>query len=351
MTSDFKTFWIPGIMALVVVAILKWFDLASRVPFVGDLTGKPGPSGMISVVVIAVTFWVLIALFIRHWATRREAAIVRSIDRVLSRAASSAQSPDLRDILDSLERMLGSGYSNSAFRRRVELLQGRLESFNSPERAAILMAGQSGVDAAFSQGAYGPLRALVWALPGLGFMGTAFEMADAVGGLGEALSQTSGFNDLRGLLVGEVVPHLGGAFSITIFALASSVVCFVILSLVYARDEAVLAHADAVSLKVISRISGEGRPLATTATSREGPLPTEQVQQLILQLQRLNVSLTQLLQPGNLSAMPQHIQGIATLVEREVRASEAILGSLQEERTITVKRTVVDRDGGGGSQQ
>ena len=106
-----------------------------------------------------------------------------------------------------------------------------------------LMSGQSGIDDSYLQNAYGPLRAFVWALPAFGFMGTTFEMAGAVGGLGTALSQTQGYNDLRDLLVNQVVPHLASAFNITIFALGCSVLCFLFLSVVHASEEATLLEA------------------------------------------------------------------------------------------------------------
>ena len=88
-------------------------------------------------------------------------------------------------------------------------------------------------------------------------MGTAFEMAKAVGGLGTSLGSTSDYLGLRNLLVTDVVPHLAGAFDITLFALGGSVVCFLLLSLVHHREEQVLNDADAVSLSLLAKITDE----------------------------------------------------------------------------------------------
>src|SRR5262249_46173606 len=123
-------------------------------------------------------------------------------------------------------------YAKSYVSGRLGLVSARLNDQNRSERVAFLVVGQSSIDGARSESFYSGVGALVWAMPGLGFMGTAFEMAGAVGGMGASLTGTSDYLGLRNLLVTSVIPHLAGAFDITLFALGGSVFTFMFLTLV-----------------------------------------------------------------------------------------------------------------------
>src|SRR5262249_16949240 len=140
---------------------------------------------------------------------------------------------------------------------RLGLVSARLNDQNRSERVAFLVVGQSSIDGARSESFYSGVGALVWAMPGLGFMGTAFEMAGAVGGMGASRTGASDYLGLRNLLVTSVIPHLAGAFDITLFALGGSVFTFMFLTLVRRQEDEMLSAADAVALALVSKLRDE----------------------------------------------------------------------------------------------
>ncbi len=161
-------------------------------------------------------------------------------------------------------------------------------------------------------------------------MGTAFEMADAVGGLGSALSATQGYSDLRNVLVAGVVPHLAGAFDITLFALSSSVVCFLILSLVFAYEETILTEADAASLQMLAKIKDY-------AIDQPESMPASlvgELQSLRQQCEQLNVHLAQLQQAGGFNVVVPLVNAVATKVSQINSSMESLKASLDQELVI-----------------
>ncbi len=266
MKSD-KIFWITGILSGLITYSAITFHLTKRFTFLDQLLVKSGPPGKIAAVLLWFVLWMLLALLARFWRVRSERKLVAATQFFLDELNEDTLPEDLDEHLQyafldrykspAVGEYMAQLYEKSQLRSRLRLLQDRLIDHNRSDRISFLLMGQSGVDAARAESSYGPLRALVWAMPGLGFMGTAFEMAKAVGGLGTSLGSTSDYLGLRNLLVTEVIPHLAGAFDITLFALGGSVACFLLLSLVYRLEEEVLNDADAVSLSLLSKIADE----------------------------------------------------------------------------------------------
>ncbi len=243
-----RTFWYPGIIAFVLATLAIRLDWLARLPFVNELIQRPGAAGLIAASVLTIAVWVIVAVLIRSWRSRREMTVVRRVREVAVRV------PGLT--LSSADQVLASRitdlpYESSMIRRRLHLLRHGQQSAD----AEAAVASQSGLDAAHSEATFGPVRALVWSLPALGFLGTATEMSHAVGGLGAAVAGTASYNDLRNFLVQRVIPPLADAFDITLFALGSTVVCYLLLSLVHTREQRTLLEADAASLELLATIA------------------------------------------------------------------------------------------------
>lgn len=321
------TFWLPGLLSGLFAGAASSFNYTSRVPFVERLVAKTGPPGFIAMVVIVVGGWTLLALLLRRLFSRAEMKVIKAARPAIERA-----DPD-SGFDQALERSV-NGYRNSLLRRRLQIMQERTSSGNSFERAVSLVGGQSGVDATSLQSVYGPLRALVWALPALGFMGTAFEMANAVGGLGNALSKQKDFDGLRNLLVNDVVPHLAGAFDLTLFALGTSVVCFFLLSLVIAHEEAVLTEADNASLQALARINADP-PLGPEVSGL-----LVECQALRQQAQQLGSALAQVGQNGNYANLAALLRSIASGISQMGSTVEAVKTNLEQERVLVLSSGV-----------
>ncbi len=303
-----KSFWGPALLTLGLIVVLKFFHLDARIPFLDQLLANQGPPGIIALLVLGSTLFCLLRLIAWHIAAIRATALINLAKQALeaSLANQNPFSSQNVDAISQIQRALGQYYESSILRQRLQLAQKRLAE---PERALSLMSSQSGIDGSSLQNAYGPTRALIWALPVLGFMGTAIEMAGAVGGLGVALSQTQDYNGLRNLLVNQVVPHLASAFNITIFALGCTVVCFILLSWVHAREQTTLLEADALSLQILADKQSE-------------------LQALIQHLQTLNTTLTSLQRGGGVGSL-------IPLLQEANNSLKAIREGLDQDMTIT----------------
>lgn len=316
MNNNFKNFWFPLIISGVIVALLNRYKIINKVPFLDNLLSKPGLAGFIALVLLIIIFWVLLVLTGRRITVAREKIVVNLVANRIDRIDKDKQ-------VDSYFIVtLGDVYKSSSIRHRLSLLHDPLSKTINPEWSALLVSGQSNLDALHTQISYGPLRALVWALPGLGFMGTAYEMATAIAGLGSSLAKTQSYNDLRNLLVSGVIPHLGGAFDITLFALGSSVVLFFVLSLVYQFEEKVTNDSDDTILKILAQakqdiLSMRDFNVGVDRLSREVTSFNQQFDQYITVMAQANQMdiYTPLLQSmenmnNNLSRIQESVEGL-----------------------------------------
>lgn len=241
MKTSNKTFWNTGLFAIIIVAVLQRTSIFNTLPFVRRMLDKSGPPGFIAFVVVTVSIWTLLFVLSRRLYCSKELGLVTQVQRL-------ADSPPGTDI----DRQLAELPAKTLVSARLVLL--RKAAADGSEHGAALMGGQASVDAASTQALYGPPRALIWSLPGLGFIGTASELAKSVGGLGPALARSTVPTEMRDVLIKDVIPYLGSAFDITLFALASSIGCFLLLSLVYAAEERLINEADAVSVRLMGRL-------------------------------------------------------------------------------------------------
>ncbi|GAA0480404.1 hypothetical protein [Streptomyces olivaceiscleroticus] len=216
------TFFWCGAAGVALTVLLVSSGATGAVAPLQEMIDRGGVSRVLASAVLAVTFWVLAMLWVRLVHNGREAAALSRYGRA-------------------------TGYGRPAGTSDMQrLLQQAAEDAQrqDPERAEALVAGRSAVHAARSETPYALIRALVWALPALGFIGTAAEMARSIGGLGGAVARTSSYAELSHTLVRDVIPPLAGAFSITLFALGSSVVCHLLVSMVHTHEERLLLKAD-----------------------------------------------------------------------------------------------------------
>jgi hypothetical protein len=227
-----------------VTAIAVPLGLFDWLPFIGARLGGGSPIGVIAILVLMVTLWVLFFVISRLREISREQLGVNLVRLDLF----SGKLP---------EGILGTLAEQSAIGRRIKAFT------EEPEQIA---AARSELDHARSEVSYSPARALVWSLPALGFLGTAAEMSRAVSGLGNTVGGTTGYAELRTALVGNVIPPLGDAFGITLFALGASVICHLLLTWTNSREQQALLEVEDVALEVLAKIG----PAAGTAPPAAG---------------------------------------------------------------------------------
>jgi hypothetical protein len=319
-----KSFWGPALLTFALVVVLKFFHFDASIPFLDHLLANQDPSGIIAWLVLSVTLFCLLRLLLWHLVARKELQLIRWAQQRLQNPQTYQQvnSSGVADPLADIQKTFAQYSPNSALKKRIQLAQQQPTGLASEEHILSLIGSHSSIDDSHLHNTYGPMRALIWALPAFGFMGTAFEMAGAIGGLGTALSQTQNYNGLRNLLVNQIVPHLASAFNITIFALGCSVVCFILLSWVHAGEQTSLLEADGLSLEILKYLRNQ-----QSLPSGPSTLPTE-IQTLIWHLQVLNTKLTGLQQSGGIGSLIPLVSGAKETLE-------AIRQNLEQDITIS----------------
>lgn len=240
-----KSLWFPlaGLLSVVVsTVILRPTGLLERIPGIGPLFSGKGLVGVVAFLIFVAALWVLVYVILRLLTFRKErAAVFRA--RI---ALGSARSADGLRYLAS-DTVIGQ----------------RLQLFGDPATAdaGAVLAAHSEIDHARSEVSYLPARALVWALPALGFIGTAATMSNAIGGLAN--------QDLNANLKGSVIEPLAGAFDITLFALGAAVVCHLLLTWTTAREQRLLLFVEEVVLDVFRAFA---RPTPAAAPPPIGPI-------------------------------------------------------------------------------
>lgn len=206
-----SSFAVAGIITLGITAIAIPLGLFNGIPFVGALLKSSDSASMISALVLIITLWVMLFAAIRaRYVKRTGATLTRAREDLVNQAGSA-----------------GSAYES--------------------------VASRSELDHAHSEVAYGPARALVWALPALGFLGTATEMASAVHSLGASVGSSNSYPELRNALTGNVIPPLGNAFGVTLFALGASVVCHLLLTWTSSREQRMLLEVEEYTLALTGK--------------------------------------------------------------------------------------------------
>jgi hypothetical protein len=257
--------WIAGGLWLVAsceLILLALYGIRGRLgevlllgPLFSDAVGPERASPLAVLVVLAA---VAGAVAVRSRAVWRE-------ERALEGLSASELPTDVGD--ESLQ-----------VSRRLRLLA----SPGTPEVLRETLPAASTLDAVALGQRYRTLKAFVWTLPVLGFIGTAWGMVGAIGGFSAALQAArspAGEAQLQILtqrLSLEVIPSLTGAFSVTILALGATVLAHFWVTVVegweqrtlHRLDEICLGHFSA-ALAGVDAARDESPVRALTALTRE----------------------------------------------------------------------------------
>lgn len=242
-------FALTGLVAVAITAVTVPLGLLGGVPFVGDLLESRGAVSAIAAIVLAAMLWITLFALTRFQRAAAESAAVTTVAGLFrpERERGPASARLLADHPDPV----------AAARSAGGLVGGRIaavldDAGRDRDTASAVLAARADIDHARSDVAYGPARAVVWAMPALGFLGTAAEMAKAVDGLGESVRGAQGYAALRDALVRDVVPPLADAFGVTLFALAASVICHLLLTWTGSREQSVLLAVEETTLTAIA---------------------------------------------------------------------------------------------------
>lgn len=286
--------------------------------FVGRLLSQPELADRaVPIAVILVFAWILLQVVGRTTGVARERSAVAGL-----RAGGSVR----------IAGHLRAG-------RRARLL-GKYAS--APGKLAEALPAVGGIDAAALDNGYALLRAYVWSLPVLGFIGTAWGMAHAISGFSEALTVSGGNGQpqielLTDRLAQLVIPGLANAFSITMLALGASVIAHFWVTTVQSWDQEVLDELDRVSIDKLAE--------ATPATP-QGGLPGHLVAALVERIGALTEELQGLRGKLDLVDVGERLQQAASAHTAAAQALGAAAGEIKSSTSlpyhITIQREATD---------
>ncbi|MGK5529783.1 hypothetical protein [Streptomyces sp. URMC 129] len=263
-----RAFFGAGVVAVCLTAVTVPLGLLDWFPLVRELRDGGGGAQTIATLVLGAALWAVLFALARLAHASRERVLLTHVRRALAARAAAPSIGEFHRFVRA--RLNGLPLHNSLVGRRLAAL-AEAEAAAGP--AAATLAAHSELDHGHSEVTYGPARALVWALPALGFLGTASEMARAVDGLGSSVAATSDYTQLRDGLASGVIPALAHAFTVTLFALAASVACHTLLTWANSREQRVLLEVEDVTLDIITGVGagvrGDGGATAPGAATAE----------------------------------------------------------------------------------
>lgn len=230
--------WIVSVYELITVAILSFFGSTSSLGFVGNLLTQEKWEDRVAPILILLIFaWILIDILILARRAFQEQSAVAIVKGGLRADVGGRLKP------------------TTATAKRFHLL---VKSSLDRDEARDVIASAAELDDAAMEDRVGMTRVLVWILPVLGFIGTAWGMSHAIGGFSQALKETSDMAVLTSRLSQLVIPGLAHAFSVTILALSTAAITHFCVSVVQSWNSDALTELDRVSLGWTSELPRGG---------------------------------------------------------------------------------------------
>jgi biopolymer transport protein ExbB/TolQ len=139
--------------------------------------------------------------------------------------------------------------------RRMDLALSNLGNIGEVRDVGAVFESQADSDASAIDSSYTVIRALIWTIPILGFIGTVVGLSQAIGSFTDVLNQTgSDASSIKSKLA-PVVGGLATAFETTLVALLAAVTIQLLSTWVFKREEALLdGISDYTNEHVLSRL-------------------------------------------------------------------------------------------------
>ncbi|MCZ7647418.1 MAG: MotA/TolQ/ExbB proton channel family protein [Planctomycetota bacterium] len=197
--------------------------------------------GLIPYFIAAFFFWGLAILLLkrRKLALQKQALAVRvtpldyeyvltptSVDQVLEMLYKQVEDPERFVLFSRILRALSN-----------------LKNLGRVSDVEVIIRSQSEGDQNILDTSYGVLRGLLWAMPVLGFIGTAVGLSAAIGAFGSTLSEMSSLEPLRASLK-DVVAGLGVAFDTTLEGLVCTLILQLLLTFTRKQEDEFLLECD-----------------------------------------------------------------------------------------------------------
>ena len=184
---------LAGLGGGLVTVGLFLFLLLFREHWIGRILLERGPVQFVS---MFVACWGMAILILKYRAVRRQINYAGlELDFVPLEAGVQINTRNVSKFLEHMERLPAKARQSIVGRR----IHGALEHFrarNSVPEVHAFLNTQASLDASSVDSGYTLLRAFIWAIPLLGFIGTVTGISNAVSGLSDSL-QTSVVDEVR----------------------------------------------------------------------------------------------------------------------------------------------------------
>ena len=211
--------------------------------------------GIIPYPTTLLMFWALAILFLK-WLYLKKQKVAMSLHVLPSEVSQEITVDSLDGFIDHLNELPGAT-SDTFLVNRV--IRG-IEHFRVRKSAAetvTMMESQSAIDANNVAGSYTILKAFIWALPILGFIGTVMGVSSAVAGLGSGMD-SGGMDGMKESL-NTVFAGLGTAFDTTLLALIMSMFVKIPASAIQKSEEDLITSVDEYCNENLLRRLNDGR--------------------------------------------------------------------------------------------
>ncbi|MEQ1617738.1 MAG: MotA/TolQ/ExbB proton channel family protein [Terricaulis sp.] len=333
--------WLSSAAGLVYLADAWRRGVVADVPFIGRMLSTQDPIGLAAPIAILALFGLV---------------LLQILSAAVHANGEQAAVGAFRSWMDNSRGQLIGRLNNP--RRNRAARRANLIKNAAPGALQESVAGAAALDSSAIAAAHNWLHAFAWALPVLGFVGTATGMASSIGGFRAALIDTTRIDAVVARLSQEVIPGLSSAFETTVLALLAALVTFFCTSAVERSEEDALRRLDDMSLEILSKIGGASQAgsvqsqTALTEISRKLDRLSElatisrslaTLQEILKKMDALATTPTQLKEAvGTLKAGADALSGGAAAVDsagKELsQASKELLASITIPYNVSIER-------------
>lgn len=197
--------------------------------------------GWLGWIIPLLAFWSLSMLTMKYVAIRRRYRLLN--EELLPMTIAESVSPATAPLF---LRYLQGRFGNLESHPLLHRLQGvllRLANGQPCRDAAVELQDQARLDADQANVSYSMVRAFLWALPILGFIGTCIGIGEAIGGFSKTLKAANNLMKIKDSLQ-VVVGGLAMAFNVTLMGLFSSLAVVLPMNVLQRTEFAFLSAVD-----------------------------------------------------------------------------------------------------------
>jgi hypothetical protein len=222
--------------------------------------------GWVPYVIVVLASW-SVAILVLKWRKVAQQQASLLLDALPDELGKEIRPKDAVKFRSHIEGLPGE-WRRSFFVSRVDRALEHFLARGSVQEVATMLNSQAEIDAGVVQSSYTMVKAFVWAIPILGFIGTVLGIGAAVGGFSEAIQGAQEMDVIKTSLT-SVTSGLALAFDTTLLALIFSVGIMLPASGMQKREEDLLASVDEYCNETLLPRLDDGR--------REGPSNAEEI--------------------------------------------------------------------------